>query len=103
MFDVWLDDSDVRILVERNREVPDAAFLHLDIKGKWNTRLAYRLYTLIDPFMQSMKRQGTTHVYAFNKNQDDKWRKFMRMYGWTLAFTTSFGRDVYVRKVSSGS
>jgi hypothetical protein len=98
-FKTWLDDEDCTIDIETHGELRGVVFLHVQVK-RWNLRSAYRGYTLLSKLITELQEDKVSHIFTYNRNQDDKWRKFLKMYGFTFAFSTNEGLEMYVRKIA---
>lgn len=98
MFKVWRETEDVTVHLEKHPEHTDSVFVHLTLR-RWSVSVSCQLTLWLGELLKELKEQGIAYLFAYNKQQDLKWKKFVGLYGFSWAFKSPEGLDVYVRKV----
>lgn len=90
-FERWFDDGSIVFTIEWLGGLP---FIHLQLSLKWSPLVKERVALLRDALRADLGKRGHKWLFAYNTKQDDKWRKFVELMGFTKSFVHD-GLDVY--------
>ena len=81
-FENWFEDKDIVIHLQWVDGVP---FVHLGL-NKWSVTIAYRVLDLKEKLCADLYSRGILYLSAYNPLPDAKWRKLVRLFGFTESY-----------------
>lgn len=88
---LWYEDADCQVYIETYEGM---TFLHCTIHS-WTKEHIKKYKDILAAVCAELKEQGTSKVYAYNRNQDAKWEKFCKMFGFAFLGTAENGWKIY--------
>lgn len=89
-----VNDEDMHARIEWNDGQP---FIHLTLH-RWTPRVARLVVSRMLELERMLRQRGYKYIFTYNRNQDDKWRKFMDFVQYKKLFTFK-GLDVYYTEI----